>query len=320
MSPRSRIFERILNGITLLAALGVLVVVAQRFRGTGFPPQGEAHGPEKGTAVKLSGIDWDSNGQTLLMALSTNCHYCSESAGFYRTLARAADSMHATHLVALFPESLSESRNYLESKQIGISDVRQERLGSIGVRATPTLVLVDSTGHVQASWMGKLSTDGQRDVLAHLGTVLPQRYDFAAVKKADGSVGLSAPVTGSELRSLLASEKNIELVDVRTREEFSVAHIEAAINIPMDEIASRVPHEIARDSRLVIYCHFCPPCEADASNRGVMSKCVMAATLFREVGHEGVSFVADDLANIRRAGVLVLGDPAKLENEAGTAR
>src|ERR1019366_2702654 len=159
-----------------------------------------------------------------------------------------------------------------------------------------------------------------RDVLAHLGAVLPQRYDFAGAKKADGSVGLSEPLTGTELRRLLVSEKNIELIDVRTREEFSAAHIEAAINIPMDEIASRVLHEIARDSRLVIYCHFCPPCEADASNRGVMSKCVMAATLLREVGHESVSLVADDLATIRRAGVPVLGDPAKLENEARTGR
>lgn len=51
-----------------------------------------------------------------------------------------------------------------------------------------------------------------------------------------------------------------------------------------------------------------------------MSVCVMAATLLREVGHESVLFVADDLASIRRAGVPVFGDPARLENEARTAR
>jgi 3-mercaptopyruvate sulfurtransferase SseA len=153
-----------------------------------------------------------------------------------------------------------------------------------------------------------------------LGAVLPQKYDFTSVKKADGSGGLSEPLTGSELRSLLASEKNVELIDVRTREEFSVAHIEAAINIPMDEIASRVPHEIASGSRLVIYCHFCPPCEAAASNQGVTSRCVVATTLLREVGHGKVSLVIDDLAGIKQAGVPVFGDAAKLENEAKAAR
>jgi len=320
MNYPSKIFQWILNGITLLAAIGVLMILALRLTGSGFLLQADAHGPEKGTVVKLNGIDWASNHQTLIMVLSTNCHFCTASADFYRSLARTTNSTRSTHLVALFPESVSESQNYLKEKQISISDVRQERLGSLGIHATPTLVLVDSRGHVQASWLGKLSPGGERDVLAHLGAVFPERYDFVGAKKNNESVGLSVPVTGSELRSLLASGKNIELIDIRTREEFGVAHIEAAINIPMDEIASRVPHEVAMDSRLVVYCHFCPPCEAAESNQGVMSKCVVATTLLAEVGHGGASLVADDLAGIRRAGVPVLGDPAKLENEARTAR
>lgn len=33
---------------------------------------------------RVPGVDWNKDGQTLLLALSTGCHYCTESAPFFR--------------------------------------------------------------------------------------------------------------------------------------------------------------------------------------------------------------------------------------------
>src|SRR5204863_9489624 len=41
---------------------------------------------EPGTKISLAGLDWSKSPRTLLMALSTTCHFCSESAPFYQKL------------------------------------------------------------------------------------------------------------------------------------------------------------------------------------------------------------------------------------------
>jgi hypothetical protein len=53
-------------------------------------------------------------------------------------------------LVAVLPQTQIEAENYV--KAAGLSDARvvSSNLGSIGVYATPTLLLVDSTGKVKS--------------------------------------------------------------------------------------------------------------------------------------------------------------------------
>ncbi|HEY9285591.1 MAG TPA: hypothetical protein VIP46_19225, partial [Pyrinomonadaceae bacterium] len=43
---------------------------------------------QNGESINLPGIDWQKNGRTLLMALSTTCHFCTESGPFYQRLVR----------------------------------------------------------------------------------------------------------------------------------------------------------------------------------------------------------------------------------------
>src|ERR1700752_4473118 len=54
------------------------------------PPQAQAANRGKdwvGTSLTDLPIKWDANQQTLVMALSSNCHFCTESAPFYKRLA-----------------------------------------------------------------------------------------------------------------------------------------------------------------------------------------------------------------------------------------
>jgi hypothetical protein len=104
-------------------------------------------------AVSSLDIDWKKSKLTLVLALSTECHFCTESAPFYREVTKRD----GVRTVAVLPQDLTESKKYLAQLAIGVDEVRQVSLPSIGVEATPTLLLVDQEGAIKNTWRGKLS-------------------------------------------------------------------------------------------------------------------------------------------------------------------
>jgi len=65
-------------------------------------------------------------------------------------------------------EELKQSREYLRSLNVSIDEVKQTPPGSVGVRATPTLILINSGGIVVNSWVGRLQSDKEAEVLSQL--------------------------------------------------------------------------------------------------------------------------------------------------------
>ena len=120
-----------------------------------------------GTKISIPNIDWSKNRQSLVLALQTECHYCSESASFYQRLASEA-SARKIPLVAVLPQTIEEGQNYLNSLKVPIDDIRQASLRSIGVQGTPAVLLVDSNGKVKASWLGKLPPNKESEALNSL--------------------------------------------------------------------------------------------------------------------------------------------------------
>jgi hypothetical protein len=120
-----------------------------------------------GSKVNLSGVNWKVNGQTVLLALSTTCHFCSESTPFYRQLLKERGSI---HIIAVLPQTVDAARKYLEQHGVTVDDVRQAQLDSIDVQATPTLLLVNDAGVITSSWVGKLAADKEAEVLSKLRT------------------------------------------------------------------------------------------------------------------------------------------------------
>jgi hypothetical protein len=120
---------------------------------------------QPGTKLSIAGIDWAKNGRTLLIAVSDKCHFCTESAPFYRQLVRDSG---ATQLVAVLPQPVEDGKKYLQGLNVAIHDVRQVPLTSVGIRATPTLILVDSHGVAIDSWMGRLPAPQETAVLTSL--------------------------------------------------------------------------------------------------------------------------------------------------------
>src|SRR5690349_11820182 len=99
-----------------------------------------------GSKISLPGVDWTSNEQTLLLVLETKCPYCAASAPFYQQLAREAERKRGVRLIAVLPQDVSEGKEYLSSVNVPIDEVRQSSFDVLGVKGTPTLILVNENG------------------------------------------------------------------------------------------------------------------------------------------------------------------------------
>jgi thioredoxin-related protein len=120
-----------------------------------------------GKSIQVEGLDLQ-NKKSLVLYLSTKCRYCTESAPFYKRLIDENKSK-GIKVVAILPQSVEESREYLEQNGVKIDEIKQSSsLQSIGVRSTPTLLLTNESGVVTDSWVGKLRPDREEQVIGKL--------------------------------------------------------------------------------------------------------------------------------------------------------
>lgn len=146
-----------------IAMVGLLGWRAVQMQSAKAQPQAAMHGPVVGTKVPIKGVDWTGSDKTLVMALSTQCHFCTDSAGFYQQLSEQAKAHHV-RLVAVFPQPEAEAQAYMKNLKYQVTEVHQATLGSISVSGTPTLMLVDKQGVIQKTWVGRLQPDGEKEV------------------------------------------------------------------------------------------------------------------------------------------------------------
>ena len=129
--------------------------------------------PPAGTRISLPGVNWGASERNLIVALSTNCHFCSESSPFYQRLASEAQQSHAFRLIGVLPQESSEGSKYLEGMGVKMDQVVQSPLESIRTRGTPTLILVDNNGVVRQTWVGRLTPDKESDVIRSVASTAP---------------------------------------------------------------------------------------------------------------------------------------------------
>ena len=123
------------------------------------------NGPAQGTQLSVPGISWADSEETVVLALSDKCKYCTESAPFYKQLAAETAKRDGVRVVAVFPQDTNAGKKYLDDLGVVVNEVKQATLDSIGVRGTPTLVIVDKSGVVKQSWVGLLKGDRETEVL-----------------------------------------------------------------------------------------------------------------------------------------------------------
>ena len=71
-------------------------------------------------------------------------------------------------MIALFPQSVTEGKQYLDQIGVNFSDIRQVSPSQVKVSGTPTLILVNESGVAVDVWRGKLPPDTEAQVLSKL--------------------------------------------------------------------------------------------------------------------------------------------------------
>lgn len=120
-----------------------------------------------GARFALGQIDWQK--KNVVLALSTTCHFCTESAGFYRELVQECQKRHI-RTIAVLPQAISEAQSYLSNEQVSVDEVRQGSFPDLQIGGTPTLLLVDYRGLVENVWVGKLPANKEKEVLEKIGS------------------------------------------------------------------------------------------------------------------------------------------------------
>ncbi len=188
----SRVSEWLLNFVSLgLLIYIALILVKPR---VGNPARSVALRP--GQAVPISGIDWGKSHHTLVLALQTGCHFCAESAPFYKALLKDREAG-GWQAVAVLPQPVQRSITYMQAEGYSVPQVRQINLSTIGVSGTPTLLLVNDKGRLEKKWIGELGPTGENEVAAALGIrKLAQGGSEAQVELAGMGLSTTAAFRG----------------------------------------------------------------------------------------------------------------------------
>ncbi|HEY9286221.1 MAG TPA: hypothetical protein VIP46_22405 [Pyrinomonadaceae bacterium] len=183
--------EIVANIAIIAVALLLGVVLVKRFLLTGDDADAARRADPRvaaGTKVSLPGTDWSRNGRTLLLVLSSDCRFCTESAPFYQRLARETAGRADLRVMAVLPQEVGAGREYLQRLNVPIEDVRQASTSAVGARVTPTLILIDGAGVVTHSWVGKLASAQESEVFERL---LNARADGRSGREAGDGASLS---------------------------------------------------------------------------------------------------------------------------------
>jgi thioredoxin-related protein len=155
--------------IIVAAALLIGVIVEKYFFSKPAINQQARVQPVIGSHMNLLDENRANQSKTLILALQTGCHFCNESAPFYKRLIEAVKDKNVK-LIAVFPTSIEESKAHLNELGLTNLEVRRSPLENIQVSGTPTLILTNETGEIMDFWLGKLTPDKEAEVINKLSS------------------------------------------------------------------------------------------------------------------------------------------------------
>ncbi len=150
-----------LIGVCCLAG-GLLI--EQRFFSE--PDTAPAVGNLVGREVKLPGAEWQSAPISVVLQISSTCHYCNESMPFYRQMMAARQAAPAkVPVIVASADAVAVIEQHLADQQVSVDKVLHSRMEGFGT-VTPTVYIVDSKGMVRRVFVGELDSSGQKELLS----------------------------------------------------------------------------------------------------------------------------------------------------------
>lgn len=124
-------------------------------------------------------------------------------------------------------------------------DEFEDKINDLDGYKDQTIILICNTGNKSGKAAKMLSDKGFTKVYnAEDGM---DEFDYKTVKYNN--------ITGSELEQLVGKNKDTVILDVRDTKDYNKGHIENSINIPIDEVESRIDElKDYKDKEILIYC------------------------------------------------------------------
>lgn len=113
---------------------------------------GTSAGIRPGDTVALPDIDFAGAPRTVLVFVSSNCRYCTESMPFYRRLT----GLRKAPIIVVGYQPADVLRAYVNSQGVFPDAVVSATPSTLAVSGSPTVIIVDSSRRVVAVWRGLL--------------------------------------------------------------------------------------------------------------------------------------------------------------------
>ena len=114
-------------------------------------------------------------------------------------------------------------------------------------------------------------------LLAPLAALAGEPAAKAATVPAATATAVVAPMSQEALLERQAKHDNsLFLLDVRTPQEYAEGHVPGAVNVPQEQLASRLA-EVPKDKDVVIYCR--------SGRRSVLAADILAANGYSRLSH-----------------------------------
>ena len=274
-----KVFRWFLNSACLLILIGALVVLVRDRRANKYESS-----PNIGRTVNLpSGV---SDGRPkLLLFLSTKCPWCKLNASLYRRLMRAP-GIERYQVIAFLPEAPSIARSYLKQEGFTFPFLDTDSFSGIAVSGTPTIILVDSSNKIEREWSGYIDDHAETGFGKLVSLGIPQHDNWAEPLKApEASESLSSEAQIADLVVALSRPGSGTVLDVRERDDFEARHLSGVVNIPLEELPFRAPHELDKDQAVYALCQLPSGC---TKAQGMDSACDVVASILAHLGYSRV--------------------------------
>lgn len=166
----SKKIETVANVMVIIVALLLVGVIVQRY----FFAQSNQNQQARvsstiGKPVNLPNENFAAQTKTIVLALQTTCHFCTESVPFYKRLVEETKGKNIK-VVAVFPTSVEESTAHLTKLGVTGMEVKQAPISALDASGTPTLILANQKGEVTNYWVGKLPPEKETEVINKLNS------------------------------------------------------------------------------------------------------------------------------------------------------
>ena len=115
---------------------------------------------------QVEGFRYSDAPKTLLLFVSTQCRFCTESMPFYKRLS-TGKGRGTFQFVVVGAEPVNTLREYIGDFAVEPDRIITVSRGLFEVSATPTAIVADGTGRVRGYWRGLLR-DRERELEAAL--------------------------------------------------------------------------------------------------------------------------------------------------------